>query len=69
MDLSNVDPGVILVVFMVVFIIPFSFFLYIKNQSDTKIVELAIKHRCDIIDMKNNNPIYGNCKGEVSCSQ
>jgi len=69
MDLSNVDPGVILVVFMVVFIIPTSLVFYLVDLNETKVKELAIRHRCEIIDMKNNKPIYGNCKGEVQCSQ
>lgn len=65
MDLDN--PGIIIMLMLLILILPLNVYLYFENQNETKIQELAIKHRCEIIEMKGNTPIYGNCKGETQC--
>lgn len=58
---------IILIVVCAIAIIAITVFDFLIKNNEIELKELAIKHRCEIIEMKNNNPIYGNCKGEITC--
>lgn len=66
MNINDADSGMIVLI-VVTAVVILTVFL-VTNYNETKIQELAIKNRCEIVRMKIDKPIYGNCKGEISCT-
>lgn len=58
---------IIFIVVCAIAIIAITVFDFLIKNNEIELKELAIKHRCEIIEMKNNKPIYGNCKRKITC--